>query len=98
MSAALFLRAEAKDDLHEAFVWYQKRRIGLGFEFLRTVRVVLAAIERSPEAFAVALDDVRKAPLPRFPYVAYFVVLPAGISVIAVIHEKRHPRRWQARR
>lgn len=98
MSAALFLRSEAENDLHEAFIWYQKRRVGLGFEFLRTVRVVLAAIERSPDSFVLAMGDIRKAPLPRFPYVAYFVVLPDGISVIAVLHEKRHPRRWQARR
>ena len=98
MSAALFLRAEAKADLREAFAWYQARRVGLGFEFLRTVRVALATIERSPSVFPFAVDDVRKAPLPRFPYVVYFVVLPAGISVLAVIHERRHPRRWLARR
>ena len=98
MSAGLFLRAEAKAELREAFTWYQERRVGLGFEFLRTARVALAVIERSPSVFPYALDDVRKAPLPRFPYVVYFVVLPAGVSVLAVIHERRHPRLWQARR
>jgi toxin ParE1/3/4 len=69
VSAALVLRTEAKTELREAFAWYQERRVGLGFEFLRTVRVALAAIERSPSAFPFALDDVRNAPLPRFPYV-----------------------------
>ena len=98
MSAALFLRREARTELREAFTWYEERRVGLGFEFLRAVRVALAAIERTPGAFPFALDDVRKAPLPRFPYVVYFALLPAGISVLAVIHERRHPRRWQARR
>ncbi len=98
MSAPLFLRPEAKAELREAFAWYEERRVGLGFEFLRTVRVVLAAIERSPELFPFALDDIRKAPLRRFPYVVYFVVLESGISVLAIIHGRRHPRRWQARR
>ncbi len=98
MSRSLFLRPEAKTELRKTFEWYQERRVGLGFEYLRTVRVVLAAIERSPEMFPVALDDIRKAPLRRFPYVVYFVVLPAGISVLAVIHGRRHPRRWISRR
>jgi plasmid stabilization system protein ParE len=62
------------------------------------VRVVLAMIERSPELFPFALDDIRKAPLRRFPYVVYVVVLGTGISVLAVIHGRRHPRRWQSRR
>ena len=48
----------------------------MGFEYLRTVRLVLTANERSPEIFPMALDDIRKAPLRRFPYVVYFVVLP----------------------
>jgi hypothetical protein len=30
--------------------------------------------------------------------VVYFVVLSAGISVLAVIHGRRHPRPWQAAR
>lgn len=98
MSRRLFVRAEAKSELREAFTWYQARRVGLGFEFLRMVRVTLAAIERSPGVYPFALDDIRKAPLPRFPYVVYFVALPAGISVLAVIHERRHPKRWQSRR
>ncbi|MCC6317523.1 MAG: type II toxin-antitoxin system RelE/ParE family toxin [Gemmatimonadaceae bacterium] len=98
MSRALFLRSEAKDELRQAFDWYEERRIGLGFEFLRTVRVVLAAIERAPEHFPVALDDIRKAPLRRFPYVVYFVVLPAGVSVFAIHHARRHPRRWTSRK
>ena len=60
--------------------------------------VALAAIQRAPEHAPVAVDDVRKLPLRRFPYVVYFVVVPAGISVLAVIHGRRHPRRWQSRR
>ena len=63
----LFLRAEAQSDLSEAFQWYEARSTGLGFDFLRAVRVVLAAIERNPAQYPVALDEVRRAPLRRFP-------------------------------
>jgi plasmid stabilization system protein ParE len=94
----LFLRKAARTDVAEAFRWYEARSAGLGFEFLRAVRVAFAGIERAPQQFPLALDDIRKALLPRFPYVVYFVVHSRGLSVIAVMHGRREPLRWQARR
>jgi plasmid stabilization system protein ParE len=94
----LFVRKAARQDIAEAFRWYEDRSAGLGYEFTRAVRVTLASIERMPQQFPVAVDDIRQARLRRFPYVVYFVVLPRGTSVIAVMHGRRHPRRWQSRR
>ena len=100
MAAAspLYLRKAERADIVEAFRWYEARSTGLGFEFLRAVRVALDSIERAPEQYPVALDDIRKALLPRFPYVVYFVIHQRGASVIAVMHGRRAPRRWQSRR
>ena len=101
MSSAprLFVRKRARADIAAAFRWYEERSTGLGHEFLRAVRVALASIERAPEQHQVALDDIRKLPLVRFPYVVYYVVLKRGrVSVIAVTHGRRHPKRWQSRR
>ena len=98
MTPRLFVRRAARADIAEAFKWYEVRSTGLGHEFLRAVRVAFAAIERAPERFPVAVDDIRKVVLRRFPYIVYYVVLRRGISVIAVMHGRRHPRRWQSRR
>ena len=98
MTPRLFVRRAARDDMTEAFQWYEARSTGLGHEFLRAVRVMFAAIQRGPEQYPLAIDDIRKAPLRHFPYVIYYVVLARGISVIAVMHGRRHPRRWQSRR
>ena len=65
----LVIRRAARRDLAEAFRWYEERESGLGHEFLRAARVTLGSIERSPELYASALDDIRMAPLRRFPYV-----------------------------
>jgi len=81
----------------EAFQWYEARSVRLGHEFLRIVSVAFASIQRAPEQYAIAVDDIRMVPLRRFPYVVYFVGTTRGISVIAVIHGRRHPRRWQSR-
>ena len=94
----LFLRDEARSDLAEAFRWYEGRRIGLGYEFTRSVRSTLQANEQNPEQYPIAADDIRKAPLRRFPYVVYYVILDADVSVIAVMHSRRHSRRWKERR
>lgn len=97
-SRLLFIRREARSDLEDAFDWYEARGAGLGHEFLRAVRVQLAAIKLSPDRFPVVADDIRKAVLRRFPYTIYFVILRRQISVIAVLHGRRHPSRWQSRR
>jgi toxin ParE1/3/4 len=37
MAAKLVIAPEAELDLAEAYVWYEKRRVGLGEEFLNSV-------------------------------------------------------------
>jgi plasmid stabilization system protein ParE len=41
---------------------------------------------------------VRRALVRRFPYAVYYVAEPDQISILAVIHTRRHPHRWQSRR
>lgn len=94
----LFVRRAARADIAEAFRWYEERVTGLGHEFLRAVASTLATIESTPEQYPIALDDIRKALLKRFPYVVYFVLSRRGASVIAVMHGRRNPRRWKSRR
>lgn len=98
MTPRLSLPRVARQEIEKAFGWYEERSPGLGHGFLRAVRTTLARIARNPDFYPIAIDDIRKAPLHRFPYVAYYVVLARGISVIAVMHGRRHPRRWQSRR
>lgn len=98
MTCRLFVRKAARADVAEAFRWYEEHRLGLGHEFARTVRVTLSTIQRNPLRYPVAIDDIRKAALGRFPYTVYFVVLERGISVIAVMHGRRDPATWMQRR
>ena len=94
----LFVRRAAKADIAHAFVWYEERRTGLGSEFADELTSTFAAIEEQPLRFPVMLDDIRMAVVHRFPYLIYFVVLPRGLSVIAVLHGHRDPQVWQQRR
>ncbi len=98
MTPRLFVRREARADMAEAFQWYEVRSVGLGHEFLRAVSIAFTSIQCTPEQYPFAANDIRMVPLRRFPYVVYFVDTARGTSVIAVIHSRRHPRRWQSRR
>ena len=67
MTPRFFVRRTARADIAEAFRWYESRSAGLGHEFLRVVLVAFTAIERAPEQYPIAVDDIRKATLRRFP-------------------------------
>jgi plasmid stabilization system protein ParE len=98
MPRRLLLSPEAEADLDEAFAWYEAQRPGLGSEFFAEVARVLQRIEDTPLGYAVVQERTRRAVVRRFPYSVFFVVEPEIIDVTAVMHGRRDPGRWQARR
>jgi toxin ParE1/3/4 len=98
MRPRFLVEAEAEAELAEAFSWYEGRAQGLGTEFTRAVRAAFALISRNPEQFPRVRGDVRRALVRRFPYAVYYIAEDDQISILAVIHTRRHPRRWQSRR
>ena len=97
MSHELIIRPEAEEDIDDAYLWYERQRMGLGGEFLVAVQAAIAEIERRPVSFAVVHKAVRRALCRRFPYCFYFQLEGERIIVIAVYHAKRAPWRWQRR-
>jgi plasmid stabilization system protein ParE len=90
-------RLEAEADVAAAFEWYERQRPGLGDAFRRALDIAVAAVEDHPEGYAVLYRNTRRALLPRFPYGLYYRILDDNIAVVAVLHGKRHPRRWRSR-
>jgi len=98
MKKPVIVRAEAEDDLAEAYQWYEQQVRDLGGEFLLCVDAVMASIERNPQLYPVVHKDIiRRALMRRFPYGVFFVEGDRSVSVIAVAHAKRNPRVWQDR-
>lgn len=97
MRLPLILREEAELDLLDAARWYEERVSGLGAEFINSVDDCLEAISRTPEIYPVVHRRARMALLRRFPYLVIYRILPECISVVAVMHGSRHPRRWKSR-
>lgn len=53
-------RSEARDELDEAYNWYESQQLGLGDEFLEYVDEVLNRICQQPELYVVVYRDVRR--------------------------------------
>ena len=99
----LELHPEARAELRSAALWYDERRSGLGDEFIAEVSAALARIGDAPESYPAwpgtrAVDPlIRKATLPRFPYLIAFERHVQHLLILAVAHAKRRPLYWLTR-
>jgi plasmid stabilization system protein ParE len=97
MSLPVAYLPEAQDDLDAAYAAYEQRLAGLGDRFLEALRQVVERIADSPELYGTVHQDVRAAPLRRFPHVVYYRAEPGRVLIIAVQHGRRSSRAWQGR-
>lgn len=98
MTPRLVLRPQAEAELLDARDWYEDQRPGLGGVFATEVDRTLGGILQAPLAYPRIQMQIRRALVRRFPYAIYFRAMPDEIVVLAVVHGRRRPRRWQSRR
>jgi plasmid stabilization system protein ParE len=91
MSHKAVLTREAENDLSEIFEWYERRRRGLGFDFLLQVDAGLRLLEDDPQLFSEQYKGVRRYLVKRFPYKVFYRVKGKSIVVLAVVHGGRDP-------
>ncbi len=96
MSLPLVFQAGVRNEIDQAYAWYEDQRRGLGEEFLAEVQRVLDRIEQNPEIYAPIYQAVRHGRVKRFAYAVYYRIEPDRIVVIAVHHGKRDPKHWQS--
>lgn len=89
----------AKEDLREAYRWYENQAAGLGVDFLREAVTALRKAARQPALFPLVDREfgVRRVLVKRFPYKAFFTVEPDRIVVHAIIDARRCDQIWAER-
>ena len=97
MGRRVVLRPEAEADLLQARDWYRQEGSELAESFVNSFEATIARIEAMPELYPLALADIRRGKLRRFPYLVYYRVFSDRIEVIGVLHGSRDPRVWQER-
>ena len=98
MTWRLVFRPQARAELLDVRRWYEDQRPGLGAEFGQEADRALSLLVQTPEAFQRVHREIRRIRLHRFPYAIYFRVFGDEVVVLAIMHGRRHPRRWQSRR
>ena len=98
MTPRIVFRPQAQAEIEAAREWYERESLGLGSRFVSAVDDALGRLVDRPLAFPCVRRDVRRALLRRFPYAVFFRVRESEIVVVAVIHGRRHARRWRTRR
>jgi plasmid stabilization system protein ParE len=97
MNYVLVFRPEVREELNEAYSWYESQKPGLGEEFLDCVDETVNRISQMPESYAVAYRDIRRAIVKRFPYAVYYRIVSSLVIVTAIFHGRRDPKSWQTR-
>jgi plasmid stabilization system protein ParE len=94
----VIIRPAAAADIEDAYQWYESQRPGLGEEFLQALTVIRDRAGEQPEAFPVLHRTTRRALIPRrFPYGLFYCVYDDVTVIVACMHARRDPRRWQRR-
>ena len=86
--------AVAREELDDAFAWYQRQSAGLGYEFLDELDRVVRRIKAYPESCAELTHGLRRGLLSRFPYSLVYGKDADSIVIVAVAHLHRAPRYW----
>jgi toxin ParE1/3/4 len=93
----LRLTAEAKSDMRRIWAYYEKRRSGLGDEFLDDLGAAVRQVRELPAAQPVYWNGTRRVLLRRFPYGAAYRVSADDIVVLVIAHTSRSVRVWRGR-
>ena len=86
--------AIARQELDDAFDWYERQSSGLGYEFLDEIDRAVHRIKAYPDSCTELMSGVRRALVNRFPYGLIYGQDADAIVIMAVAHLHREPRYW----
>jgi plasmid stabilization system protein ParE len=97
MHTELVFAEEVEHDIGQAYAWYEKRRRGLGEEFLTHLDACLQRICRHPESCACVKLNYRRALVRRFPYAIIYEHTEVVVTVYVICHTAQSDESWLKR-
>jgi len=91
------VRSVARAEFAEATTWYAARSVRAADRFVDAVEATFAKLAEAAHQFPILFLDVRRISVPGFPYGVFYKLRGSDCFVIAIMHGRRHPRRWQSR-
>ena len=87
----------AQIELEEEVKYFNKRRVGLGYEFAKEIADTITRILRYPEAWTKLSKRTRRCRTKRFPYGVIYQIRVDTILIVAIAHLRRKPSYWHDR-
>ncbi|UAA39315.1 type II toxin-antitoxin system RelE/ParE family toxin [Paraneptunicella aestuarii] len=94
---SIFFHPDVYIELSRSFGWYESKAQGLGSKFISNIEAQLEVIKNFPDIRNKLPENFRSAPLNTFPYSIIYRKSGSEIFIIAITHQKPHPRRWLKR-
>ena len=83
----------ARNDLELAFEWYEKQRLGLGFEFLDCIELALKEVLAFPEMYQLCYFNFRRNVIRRFPFLIFYTLESNEIIIHAIFDNRQNPEK-----
>jgi plasmid stabilization system protein ParE len=93
MSFELIFKPLAREEIAEAYRWYQQPQINMAAAFLLELERISRFITQNPLLYQRVEGDIRRANFNRFPYSLFYVIDGQTINVLSCFHQHRRPRR-----
>ncbi len=97
MTDNITIRSKALKEIEEAWRWYERRREGLGDDFVLCVEESLEKISRNPKLYPAVHKNIHRSLIHRFPYGVLYFIGKNKIVVVGVFHGNRNPKHWKNR-
>lgn len=95
--SSVFFHQAAKEELLGARDYYDDLVFGLGKSFILEIENTINIIKRSPLAYPIIKQNIRKAVIMKFPYSILYIIEGDKIYLLAIMHQKRKPLYWKNR-
>ena len=83
---------QVKLEIIDAFDWYEKKQLNLGYDFVDEVEITLDDIKKHPKHFQIKHQNkFREATVNRFPYLVIYQIIENTIVILSVFPSKDNP-------
>jgi toxin ParE1/3/4 len=89
MSYHLVIQAEAVLELQDAFEWYEKQKIGLGYQLIDEIEYCYEQLCKYPEHYTYINERYRRIKTNRFPFLLIYEIEGDIVTINSVHHAKR---------
>ncbi|MBS1486559.1 MAG: type II toxin-antitoxin system RelE/ParE family toxin [Bacteroidetes bacterium] len=94
MTYEFVISTEAKQDIENAYAWYELRKDGLGYVFESNLEKAIESIKENPFAYQIKYDQVRVCFVSQFPFGLHYFIDGEMVRLVAVFHASRDPQKW----